>query len=92
MLYLQILALKKLFYYHLDMAKSILVVEDDIQFYTLYGTELQSRGYKVTNVSDGALAVQTIKDQKPDLVLLDLVLPGRNGLDILKRHTIPTRT
>jgi DNA-binding response OmpR family regulator len=84
MLHLQILALKKLFYYHLDMAKSILVVEDDIQFYTLYGTELQSRGYKVTNVSDGALAVQTIKDQKPDLVLLDLVLPGRNGLDILR--------
>jgi DNA-binding response OmpR family regulator len=30
------------------------------------------------------LAVQTIKDQKPDLVLLDLVLPGRNGLDILR--------
>jgi len=66
------------------MSKSILVIEDDIQFYTLYGTELQTRGYKVSNVSDGSLAVQTIKDQQPDLVLLDLVLPGRNGLDILR--------
>jgi DNA-binding response OmpR family regulator len=43
------------------MSKSILVIEDDIQFYTLYGTELQTRGYKVSNVSDGSLAVQTIK-------------------------------
>ena len=70
--------------YHEDMSKSILVIEDDIQFYTLYGTELQTRGYKVSNVSDGSLAVQAIKDQMPDLVLLDLVLPGRNGLDILR--------
>ena len=66
------------------MSKTILVVEDDVQFYTLYGTELQTRGYKVSNVSDGSLAVQAIKDQSPDLVLLDLVLPGRNGLDILR--------
>lgn len=66
------------------MSKNILVVEDDVQFYTLYGTELQTRGYKVSNVSDGSLAVQAIKDQSPDLVLLDLVLPGRNGLDILR--------
>ncbi len=66
------------------MSKNILVIEDDIQFYTLYGTELQTRGYKVSNVSDGSLAVQAIKDQQPDLVLLDLVLPGRNGLDILR--------
>ncbi len=66
------------------MSKVILIVEDDVSFYTLYGTELQTRGYKVSNVSDGSLAVQTIKDQQPDLVLLDLVLPGRNGLDILR--------
>lgn len=70
--------------YHEYMSKTILVVEDDVQFYTLYGTELQTRGYKVSNVSDGSLAVQAIKDQSPDLVLLDLVLPGRNGLDILR--------
>jgi DNA-binding response OmpR family regulator len=70
--------------YHEYMSKNILVIEDDIQFYTLYGTELQTRGYKVSNVSDGSLAVQAIKDQSPDLVLLDLVLPGRNGLDILR--------
>jgi len=70
--------------YHKYMSKNILVIEDDIQFYTLYGTELQTRGYKVSNVSDGSLAVQAIKDQQPDLVLLDLVLPGRNGLDILR--------
>lgn len=64
--------------------KKILVVEDDTALYNLYATELQLKGYQVSNVSDGTLAVAAIKEQKPDLILLDLVLPGRNGLDILK--------
>ena len=69
--------------YHLNMRK-ILIVEDDTALYNLYATELQLKGYQVSNVSDGTLAVQAIKEQNPDLILLDLVLPGRNGLDILK--------
>lgn len=69
--------------YHLNM-KKILVIEDDTALYNLYATELQLKGYQVSNVSDGTLAVQAVKEQNPDLILLDLVLPGRNGLDILK--------
>lgn len=64
--------------------KKILIVEDDTALYTLYATELELKNYEVSNVSDGTLAIQAMKEQKPDLVLLDLVLPGRNGLDILK--------
>lgn len=64
--------------------KKILIVEDDTALYTLYATELEIKNYEVSNVSDGTLAIQAMKEQKPDLVLLDLVLPGRNGLDILK--------
>ncbi len=64
--------------------KKILVIEDDTALYNLYATELQLKGFRVSNVSDGTLAVQAVKEQKPDLILLDLVLPGRNGLDILK--------
>lgn len=65
------------------MSKRILIVEDDQALYTLYKTELEMNGYTVSNVSDGNLALEAVKDQKPDLILLDLMLPGKNGLDIL---------
>lgn len=70
--------------YHLDMAKKILVVEDDANFFTLIKTPLEIKQYTVVHVSNGMEAVGRIKEEKPDLVLLDIVMPGANGLDILK--------
>ncbi len=66
------------------MASKILIVEDDIPLYNLYKTELELKGYSVSNVSDGNLAYDAIKSQKPALVLLDLMLPNKNGLQILE--------
>ena len=66
------------------MPRKILIVEDDIPLYNLYKTELEMKGYEVTNVADGNLAYEAIKTQKPDLVLLDLMLPNKNGLQILE--------
>ncbi len=59
------------------------MVEDDQSLYNIYSTELQLKGYEVSNVADGMLAVDKIRSERPDLVLLDLVLPGKNGLEIL---------
>ena len=42
------------------------------------------KGYDVVHVSDGALGVEKAISEKPDLILLDIVLPGTSGLDILK--------
>jgi DNA-binding response OmpR family regulator len=42
------------------------------------------KGYDVVHVADGSLAVEKIITEQPDLVLLDIVLPGTSGLDILK--------
>jgi DNA-binding response OmpR family regulator len=64
--------------------KKILVVEDDTALSALYRTELELKKYEVIEVSDGAKAVETIKSEKPDLVLLDLMLPNKNGLEILQ--------
>jgi len=64
--------------------KKILFVEDDVSFYNLCAMELKINGFNVIHVSDGSLAVERIRAEKPDLVLLDIVLPGMNGLDILK--------
>lgn len=65
------------------MNKKILIVEDDVSFYNLCSIQLKLRGYEVYQVTDGSLAIDKIKSLNPDLVLLDVVLPGRNGLDIL---------
>ncbi len=70
--------------YHFLMSHKILIIEDDIPLYNLYAAELKLKGYDVSNVSDGLVAYNAVKTQKPDLVLLDIVLPGRNGVDILQ--------
>ncbi len=66
------------------MAKKILIVEDDQSFYNLCAMELKIKGYDVVHVPDGNMAVSRIREEKPNLILLDIILPGINGLDILK--------
>jgi DNA-binding response OmpR family regulator len=66
------------------MPKKILFVEDDEGFFNIFSVPLKMKGYDVVHVSDGSLAVEKIVAEKPDLVLLDIVLPGTSGLDILK--------
>jgi len=66
------------------MARIILIVEDDMALANLYKTELEAKNYTVVHVSEGTQAVEGIRQNKPDLVLLDIMLPGRNGLEILK--------
>ncbi|HLB51765.1 hypothetical protein A3F07_01050 [candidate division WWE3 bacterium RIFCSPHIGHO2_12_FULL_38_15] len=65
------------------MKRKVLIIEDDIALYNMYSTELSLRGYEVLNVSDGSKAFDEVKKEKPDLILLDVMLPQRNGLDIL---------
>jgi len=64
--------------------KKILIIEDDQSLYNVYAAELKLRGYDVAHESDGMRAMATIEDYKPDLILLDIILPGRNGLEILE--------
>ena len=71
------------FMYHFGMRK-VLLVEDDQALRTLYKTELELKGYEALEVADGSQAIQSIKDVKPDLVLLDIMLPSKNGLEILQ--------
>jgi len=66
------------------MAKKILFVEDDENFYNVFSVPLKMRGYEVINVADGALAVEKTLSEQPDMILLDIILPGMSGLDILK--------
>lgn len=66
------------------MAKKILFIEDDEGFYNIFSVPLKMKGYDIVRVSEGNSAVEKIITEKPDLVLLDIVLPGISGIDILK--------
>lgn len=66
------------------MPKKILFVEDDEGFYNIFSVPLKMKGYDVIHVADGAQAFEKALDEKPDLILLDIILPGVSGLDILK--------
>lgn len=62
------------------MAKKILFVEDDEGFFNIFSVPLKMKGYDVIHVADGAVAVEKIISEKPDLVLLDIVLPEQADL------------
>lgn len=77
-----------------NKSKKIVIVEDEPSLvFTLQDT-LETEGYDVTVVNDGAKAIQTVQKVNPDLMLLDLMLPGVSGYDICKevrdlKYTFP---
>ncbi len=62
----------------------ILVIDDEENVCELITMYFEKAGYEVTCTSDGTNALETIRTQKPDLVILDLMLPGVDGLDVCK--------
>ncbi len=67
-----------------DESWRILIVEDDERLANLTCEYLQSNGLQVTIEGDGAKAVDLIKSEQPDLVILDLMLPGEDGLSVCR--------
>jgi DNA-binding response OmpR family regulator len=65
--------------------KNILLVEDDSFLIDIYTTKLKESGFSVDVASEGDEAVRKAKEEKFDLVLLDIVLPKVDGWDILKQ-------
>lgn len=63
--------------------KRILLVEDDTSLANVYVTRLQAEGFDVRHVSDGEEALANAKTYKPDLVLLDVMMPKVSGFDVL---------
>ncbi|MPW26003.1 response regulator [Alkalibaculum sp. M08DMB] len=64
--------------------EKIIVVEDEISIFELIKFNLENNGYKVIGVQDGDMAIETILLEQPNLVLLDLMLPGKDGISICR--------
>lgn len=64
--------------------KKILLVDDEESIHLLYRDELEDAGYEVHSALSGDEALHTLEILKPDLVILDINMPGLNGIDTLR--------
>jgi len=75
------------------MGSKVLLVDDDEKLRALVREYLEGYGFQVVPLSDGRGVVEKIRDESPDIVILDVMLPGKDGLDVLKEirvaHSVP---
>jgi DNA-binding response OmpR family regulator len=64
---------------------TLMMIEDDSSFRQIYLDMFKAEGYKVLIAEDGEMGCDLAKEKKPDLIILDLVLPGMQGFEVLKR-------
>lgn len=67
------------------MAIKILLAEDDLQLIDMYRRKFELEGFDVQFAEDGEQAIQILEKWKPDVALLDIMMPKVNGLDVLKK-------
>jgi two-component system alkaline phosphatase synthesis response regulator PhoP len=68
-----------------DMSKRIMVVEDEEAIVRLISYNLMKEGFEVLTSSDGLDALEKIRTEKPDLIILDIMLPGIDGYEICRQ-------
>ena len=67
------------------MPKKILIVEDERDVVKLLRYNLEKEGFRVNSVTDGSLALAELRRDGADLVILDLMLPGMDGLEVCRQ-------
>ena len=65
--------------------KTVMIVDDDHIILRVIADILDKEGYKVITALDGPEALRKLKKAKPDLILLDVLMPGMSGIDLLKK-------
>ena len=65
--------------------KKLLIVEDDGLILDTLAHRFRSEGFYVTAVTDGDMALKSIAEDPPDIILLDLLIPGTDGMEILRQ-------
>lgn len=76
----------------MDIKKKILLVEDDVALSTVYKSRMELEGFEIREVNNGEEALSAAIDFKPDLILLDAMMPKISGFDVLDilRNTAET--
>lgn len=68
-----------------DNKKCVLVVDDEPGIVKVLGIKLKLHGYEVIGTTSGAEAVELAREKDPDVMLLDILMPGMNGMEVLER-------
>ncbi len=66
------------------MAKRILVVDDELDMRTFITTLLETKGYKPLSAKDGIEGLETARQSKPSLIILDIMMPKESGIDMYR--------
>jgi len=66
-------------------AKKILIVEDDVFIRDIYQVKFSQEGFEVTVAEDGVKALEKLENYIPDIILLDIIMPYMNGMEVLKK-------
>ena len=66
------------------MAGRVLIIEDDAKIRMLLKEYLEGNGFQILTLSDGNNALDVINSESPDIVILDIMLPGKDGLEVLR--------
>ncbi len=72
--------------------RTIMVVDDDPEHVTLVRVMLEAKGYNVMCAYSSPQLLAGLKEQKPDLIILDVVMPEMNGLEVLRRLKVAPET
>ena len=64
--------------------KKILLIEDDPFLSSLLGNRLKKEGFELLSAKNGGEAIQAMKTAQPDLALMDIILPGKSGFEIME--------
>ncbi|MSP38010.1 MAG: response regulator [Deltaproteobacteria bacterium] len=76
----------------MDTKKTIMVVDDNPDIITIVKTILEGRGYTVFSASSGPELLSILPNHKPDLIILDIMMPEMDGLEVLTRLKAKTET
>ena len=75
-----------------ETGKSVLLVDDDLTLREMYESRLKAEGFVVNTARDGEEALDQATKNKPNVILLDIMMPKINGLDVLKKLKSQTET
>jgi two-component system cell cycle response regulator DivK len=67
-----------------DTVKTVLIVEDNELNMKLFNDLLETQGYRVVQIDNGGEAMEAVRTHRPDLILMDIQLPGKSGLEVTK--------
>lgn len=76
----------------MDTQRTIMVVDDNPDIITIVKTILEGKGYQVLSASSGQELLNLLTDRKPDLIILDIMMPEMDGLEVLGRLKAVTET